>query len=182
MKKLIFAAIASVTMMGAAQAEGGYVGAGITSTKQAAGDGDYKASGKIFGGVELDKVWGVEAGYTDFRSTDYTVGSGALAQRWNTKGHALYVAGKGNMALNEQFSLFGKLGVASVKTEAKLYGSGVPVISSTSDTETGAYAALGVQYNLSKQVALTAEYERYGKSRNIGAKPDAFTVAARYTF
>jgi opacity protein-like surface antigen len=182
MKKLIFAAIATVTMMGAAHAEGGYVGAGITATKQAAGGGDYKAGGKIFGGLELDKTWGIEAGYTDFRSTDYTVGTGALAPRWNTKGHAIYVAGKGNMALNDQLSLFGKLGLASVKTEAKLYGSGVPVISSTSDTQTGAYAAIGAQYNLSKQVALTAEYERYGKSRSIGAKPDAFTVAARYSF
>jgi opacity protein-like surface antigen len=182
MKKLIFAAIASATLMGAAQAEGGYVGVGVTSTKQAAGDGDYKAGGKIFGGLEIDKTWGIEAGYTDFRSNDYTIGTGALAQRWNTKGHAIYVAGKGNMALSDQFSVFGKLGLASVKTEAKLYGSGVPVISSTSDTESGVYAAIGAQYNLSKQVALTAEYERYGKSRSIGAKPDAFTVAARFNF
>jgi opacity protein-like surface antigen len=182
MKKLIFAMIAGVSIMGAAQAEGGYVGAGVTSTKQAAGNGDYKASGKLFGGVEVDKTWGVEAGYTDFRSTDYTVGTGALAPRWSTKGHAIYVAGKGTMPLNDQFSLFGKLGVTSVKTEATIAGSGVPVISTLSDTKTGAYAALGAQYNLSKQVALTAEYERYGKSRSYGAKPDAFTVAARYSF
>ncbi len=182
MKKLIFAAIATVTMMGAAHAEGGYIGAGITSTKQVAGGGDYKAGAKIFGGVELDKMWGVEAGYTDFRSATYT--SPGLLTPTTTKGHAFYVAGKGTMPLNDQFSLFGKLGVANVKAERTTAGSGLPVIASLtgSESKTGAYAAIGAQYNLSKQVALTAEYERYGQSRSYGAKPDAFTVAAKYSF
>jgi len=39
-----------------------------------------------------------------------------------------------------------------------------------------------VQYNLNQQVALTAEYERYGKSKAFGAKADAWTVGARYSF
>lgn len=180
MKKLIFAVIAGASIMGAAQAEGGYIGAGVVSTKQAAGGGDYKASGKLFGGIELDKTWGVEAGYTDYRSTSY-IGTGGLTPT-TTKGHATYLAGKGTMPLNEQFSLFGKLGVANVKAEAVTTGSGVPVISSLSESKTGAYAAIGAQYNLNKQVALTAEYERYGQSRSYGAKPDAWTVAARYSF
>lgn len=180
MKKLIFAAIASATLMTAAHAEGGYVGAGITSTKQEVGGGDYKAGGKIFGGIELDKMWGVEAGYTDFRSATYT--APGLLTPTTTKGHAYYVAGKGTMPLNEQFSLFGKLGVANVKAEAVTSGSGVPIISSLSQSKTGAYAAIGAQYNLTKQVALTAEYERYGQSRSYGAKPDAFTVAAKFSF
>ncbi len=179
MKKLIFAAIATATLMGTAQAEG-YIGAGIVSTKQAAGSGDYKASGKIFGGIELDKTWGVEAGYTDFRSATYT-NSGALTPT-TTDGHATYIAGKGMVPLNDQFSFFGKLGVANVKVEAVTAGSGLPVTSSLSQSKTGAYAALGAQYNLSKQVALTAEYERYGQSRSYGAKPDAFTVAAKFNF
>lgn len=179
MKKLIFAVIAGTAFMGAAQAEGGYVGAGVVATKQAAGGGDYKASGKLFGGFEVDKTWGIEAGYTDFRSQTYSNGSAASGNT-TTDGHAFYVAGKGTMALNDQVSLFGKLGVADVKTEAKVTGVTVPT--SFSQSKTGAYAALGVQYNLSKQVALTAEYERYGKSRSIGTKPDAFTVAARYSF
>jgi opacity protein-like surface antigen len=181
MKKLIFAAIATVSMMGAAQAEGGYIGAGITSAKQAGG-GDYKAGGKIFGGVELDKMWGIEAGYTDFRSTTYT--SPGLLTPTTAKGHATYLAGKASMPLSDQFSLFGKLGVANVKAERTTAGSGLPVIASLtgSESKTGAYAAVGAQYNLSKQVALTAEYERYGTSRSYGPKPDAFTVAAKFNF
>jgi opacity protein-like surface antigen len=182
MKKLIFAAIATATLMGTAQAEGGYVGAGIVSTKQAAGDSGYKASGKIFGGIDLDKTWAVEAGYTDFRSASYKVGTGALAGTTTTDGNAFYIAGKGQVPMSDQFSLFGKLGLTRVKAESSTTGSGLPVVASMSQNKTGAYAAIGAQYNLNKQVALTAEYERYGKSRDFGAKPDAFTVAAKYNF
>jgi hypothetical protein len=39
-----------------------------------------------------------------------------------------------------------------------------------------------LQYNLNQQVALTAEYERYGKSKDFGAKADVWTVGARYSF
>jgi hypothetical protein len=44
-------------------------------------------------------------------------------------------------------------------------------------TDTGAYGALGVQYKLNQQVALTAEYERYGKEKDIGAKAMDFAYA-----
>jgi OOP family OmpA-OmpF porin len=39
-----------------------------------------------------------------------------------------------------------------------------------------------VQYKLNQQVALTAEYERYGDKKAFGAKPDVWTVGARYSF
>jgi hypothetical protein len=39
-----------------------------------------------------------------------------------------------------------------------------------------------LQYNLNQQVALTVEYERYGKSKDFGAKADVWTVGARYSF
>jgi opacity protein-like surface antigen len=188
MKKLIFAAIATASLMTAAHAENGYVGLGITSVDHSAdvagstnrnAEG-YKAGGKIFGGIELDKTWGLEAGYTDFRSAHNTYTIGTTNGSVDTKGHAFYVAGKGTFAVNDQVGVFGKLGVANTKTELN-FNTG-STFANSSDSKTEAYGALGVQYNLSKQVALTAEYERYGKSKNIGAKANAFTVAARYNF
>jgi OOP family OmpA-OmpF porin len=72
--------------------------------------------------------------------------------------------------------VYGKLGLQH--SERKLESA----VLNLKDTDTGAYGAVGVQYNLNQQVALTAEYERYGKSKDIGAKADAWTVGARYSF
>ncbi|MES2297412.1 MAG: outer membrane beta-barrel protein [Pseudomonadota bacterium] len=183
MKKLIFALIAAATAMSAAHAQTGYVGLGITSVDHnynvagatnGSADG-YKASGKIFGGIDIDKMWGVEAGYTDFRSSSFNYTLGGSSAHVESDGHAFYLAGKATAALNDQFGVFGKLGIA--QTKSTLSGS-----LSRSDSDTSGYGAIGAQYNLSKQVALSLEYERYGKSRDFGAKPDAWTVAARYNF
>jgi opacity protein-like surface antigen len=187
MKKLIFAMIAAAAAMGTAQAAGPYVGVGVATVDHqfnlsgatgVSSDG-YKASGKIFGGYDIDQTWGVEAGYTDFRKSnaDYTLNG--TAGRAESDGSSFYVAGKASAPINEQFSVFGKLGAASNKST--LSSSTTPAFN-TSDRKTEVYAGVGVQYNLNQKVALTAEYERYGKSKDFGAKADVFTVGAKYAF
>jgi opacity protein-like surface antigen len=186
MKKLIFALIAGATAMGAAQAQQAYVGVGIATadhTFNAAGasnvntDG-YKANGKLFGGYEFDQMWGVEAGYTDFRKSDSSYTLNNARGRAETDGNSFYIAGKATAPVNEQFSVFGKLGAARNKTTL----TATDVSLNRSESKTEVYAGIGAQYNLSKQVALTAEYERYGKTKDFGAKADVWTVAARYNF
>lgn len=186
MKKLILALIAGVTTMGAAQAQGPYVGVGVASADHSFNvsgasnvDSDgYKASGKIFGGYDIDQTWGVETGYTDFRKARSSFTMNNVPGQAETKGHSFYVAGKATAPINEQFSVFGKLGAAYNKMELN---SATPGLSSD-DSKTEVYAGVGGQYNLSKQVALTLEYERYGKKKDFGAKADVVTVAARYNF
>jgi OOP family OmpA-OmpF porin len=80
------------------------------------------------------------------------------------------------MPVNDQFSVYGKLGLEH--SERKLQSADLNL----KDTDTGAYGAVGLQYNLNQQVALTAEYERYGKTKTVGAKADVWTVGARYSF
>jgi OOP family OmpA-OmpF porin len=93
-------------------------------------------------------------------------------------GHSFYLAGKATKALNEQVSLYGKLGAANNHSNL----SSTNGVYNRSESKTELYGALGVQYNLNQNVALTAEYERYGKSKDFGAKADVFTVAAKYAF
>ena len=186
MKKLIFALIAGVTAMGAAQAQGPYVGVGIASTDHSykiggatSVDADgYKANAKLFGGYDFNKTWGVEAGYTRFGSANANYSIGAVPGSVESKGNSIYAAAKATMPLNEQFSLFGKLGVARNKNE--LHSANV--LYNRDESKTEAYGSVGAQYNLSKEVALSLEYERYGKTKDFGAKADAITVAARYNF
>jgi OOP family OmpA-OmpF porin len=183
MKKLIVALIASAAAISAAQAQTtqprGYVGAGVAIADHDYSIGgvtekdDYKAAGKIYGGYELNQTWAVEAGYTDLRASDFSYNGGT----GTSKGYGYYVAGKATMPINEQFSAYGKLGVEnSVRKLNTTTGLNMK------DSETGAYAALGLQYKVSQDVALTAEYERYGKSKDFGAKADVWTLGAKYSF
>jgi len=186
MKKLIFAALVGATMMGAAHAEGPYIGVGVATadhtsniggTTGVSSDG-YKASGKLFGGYDFDKTWGVEAGYTDFRKSNYNYSVNGVPGSASSDGHAFYVAGKATAPINDQFSVFGKLGVAQDKSTLSASTAGF----SRSDSKTEGYGGVGAQYNLTKQVALTLEYERYGKTKDFGAKADVWTVGAKYSF
>ncbi|WP_426194614.1 porin family protein [Massilia sp. DWR3-1-1] len=186
MKKLIFALIAATAAIGSAQAAqpGPYVGVGIANadhsasipgTTSSSSDG-YKTSGKIFGGYEFDQTFGVEVGYTDFRSSDYNYTLNGINRTGTSDGKSYYVAGKASAPINEQFSVFGKLGAAQNKrnySDSLLSGD-------TSKTEL--YAGVGAQYNFNPKVAVSLEYERYGKNQDIGAKSDVITLAAKYSF
>lgn len=176
MNKLIFALIATVATVGAAQAQTtatrGYVGVGVATAKNTTID-SYKSSAKIYGGYDFDQNLGLEAGYTDFRDADYRVGG----INGTTKGYGTYVAGKYTVPVNEQVAAYGKLGLAyskrSISDSAGL---------NYDNHDTGAYAGVGLQYKLNQNVALNAEYERYGKSKDFGAKADVWTVGMKYNF
>jgi OOP family OmpA-OmpF porin len=174
MKKLIVALIAGAAAMTAAQAQNfttdqphAYVGVGVASAKNIQSD-DYKAGGKLYGGYEFNRTWAAEAGYTDFGDHDAAGGT--------TKGHGTYIAAKATAPVNDQFAVYGKVGVQH--SERKFDSAALNL----KDTDTGAYGALGVQYKLNQKVALTAEYERYGKEKDIGAKANVWTVGAHYNF
>ena len=187
MKKLIFAVLAGVTAMTAAQAQvsSPYIGLGVASSDHdfkigAAGtsksDG-YKASGKIFGGFDVNPMFGVEAGYTDVRRAEHSYTIGATTGTATTEGSRTYLAAKATMPVNEAFSVYGKLGAGYSKTKFRS-----TTLGSANDSDTEVYAGLGGQYKISDKMALSLEYERYGKSKDFGAKADAITVGARYNF
>lgn len=182
MNKLIVALLASFAAISAAQAQTtdtqprAYVGVGVaTADHEDFGglDSDgYKASGKVFGGYEFNQTWGAEVGYTDFRKSNVS----SATNGGDTKGYGYYVAAKASKPINDQFSVYGKLGIEHSQRELRTS------LVNLKDDDTGAYGAVGLQYNINQNVALTAEYERYGKSKDFGAKPDVWTIGARYSF
>jgi OOP family OmpA-OmpF porin len=192
MKKLIVALIAGVAAMTAAQAQTTtqtqpryYIGVGAATADHEDSsranidnvDSDgYKVSGKLFGGYEFNQMWGVEAGYTDFRNSDFNYSSNGVNGSGTTKGYGYYVAAKGTVPINDQFSAYGKLGLEHSQRELRSFAL------DSKEDDTGAYGAVGLQYNINQQVALTAEYERYGKTKDFGAKADVWTIGARYSF
>ncbi|WP_426207730.1 porin family protein [Massilia sp. TWP1-3-3] len=188
MKKLIFAVLAGVAAMSAAQAQqisSPYIGLGVASADHdfkigAAGSSSsdgWKASGKIFGGFDVNPMFGVEAGYTDVRKADHTYTIGATTGSATTEGSRSYLAAKATMPMNDGFSLYGKLGVGYSKTKMRS-----TTLGNANDSDTEVYAGLGGQYKISDKVALSLEYERYGKNKDFGVKANAVTLGARYSF
>ncbi|WP_296947766.1 porin family protein [uncultured Massilia sp.] len=175
MNKLIFALLAGIGAIGAAQAQTtpqAYIGIGAATADNQTKD-EYRVGAKVYGGYQLDQNWAVEAGYTDFDSQDFNRG----ATRGSVKGSGSYIAGKYTVPFNERFSGYGKLGVAY--SERK-YNDNLGV--RINDTDTGVYGALGVQYKLNQNLSLIGEYERYGKDKAYGAKADVYTVGLQYGF
>jgi OOP family OmpA-OmpF porin len=186
MNKLIFAVLAAVAAMGSAQAQTGrfYLGAGLASvdhttnlpgTTNGTSDG-WNTSGKVFGGYDFNNMWGVEAGYTNYAKSDYSYNIGSQNVRARSDGESYYLAGKISAPVNEQFSVYGKLGVAdnkvSLHNDPFFHG----------DSKTDWYGGLGGQYNVNKNTSLFLEYERYGSSPDVGQKADVITVGAKYAF
>jgi OOP family OmpA-OmpF porin len=190
MKKLIFAVLAAATAMSAAQAQQvtprAYVGAGVATADRQdkipgatdVNGGSYKSSGKLYGGYDFNQTWGVEAGYTDFRKSQQSYTSNGVPGQAETDGESTYVAAKATAPINERTSLYGKVGVGHNKRTLTATTPGLD----RNESKTELYAGVGVQYNLNQQVALIAEYERYGKKKDFGPEPDVFTVGAKYTF
>ena len=192
MKKVIHTLIAGAAVVSATQAQAGntgrpYIGFGAASADHVYSVGNiagtkldsdgWKASGKVFGGFEFTPNLGVEAGYTDFRSANFSYRVNGNAVNGISKGYGAYVAAKYNVPVNQQLSAYGKLGLGYSNREIETDG-GLRI----NDNDTGAYAALGVEFKLNQNISAVAEYERYGKSKNYGAKADVVTIGVKYSF
>jgi OOP family OmpA-OmpF porin len=152
-----------------------YVGIGVAAAENRIVDA-WKADAKIFAGYQFDQNLGVEAGFTRFGrvGVHYTVIDFNVDGR--TKGSSSYVAGAYTMPLNEQVAAYGKLGVAySERSYVSNFGA-------QGEHDTGLYAGAGLQLKLTGNLALTGEYERFGKKKTLGAKADVFTLGLKYGF
>lgn len=186
MKKTIFAVIAGVLAMSAAQAQTAatdtaphaYVGIGTGMVKDSITN-DRKRTTKIFGGYDFDQNWGVEAGYSWLGKTGFYVplGNNDFAYT-HVKSSSFYAAAKYTIPLSERSSVYGKLGLAH--TEQK-YSSQAPGWN-FKESDNGLYAAAGAQFKLTEKVSLYAEIERNGKRPSNGPKNHVLNAGLKYGF
>jgi len=139
-------------------------------------------------GYQINKNFAVEGGYVDLGKVTYaaTVTGGTL--NVDVKSSGWNLAAVGILPLNEQFSLFGKLGAIHATTKLGAQGTGVVSGWAEPGKESGwsANYGLGASYNINKQVAIRAEYERFDSlgGDNVGGKSDVdlFSVGVAYKF
>ena len=161
---------AGATAAGPAPAPQAYAGVGATASDRQAGS--VKVGTKVFGGVAFTDTLAVEGGYIDLRKAT----AAPEARTIDLGGFGTYVAARLMRPFTEKLSGYAKLGVAH--SQRKVSTGGI----ARKDQDTGIYGAFGLQYSITPGVALSAEYERYGKDKKTGAKADAWTLGINFAF
>jgi len=130
--------------------------------------GDDDTSFKILGGYQINRNFGVEVGYIDFGKVDITGGS--------VKASAFELVGVGTLPINDKFSVIGKLGFARGEGEANT------VVGTFSDDSVEVTYGVGVKYNFTPVLGVTAEYQAYPDVGNGGSDINVFSVGVVYRF
>lgn len=171
LKQLSIGAALCLAALGAARADGLYVGGSL-------GPPDYRSSingisgngsgigGKLYGGYQLMPNWAIEGGLFDLGHIDNATG------KVNTRG--VYVDAVGSYEFAPRWMMLGSAGVAQ----------GHFTSTGGSDSSSGLKFGAGLQYELSRQVALRAQFEHYHFSDAFDGKPnvDAFTFGVKIGF
>ena len=158
--KIIGAILLTMGMTGSvAAANGFYAGASIgKSSVDLCGDffgitcDDEDTGWKIFGGYNLSRNLGFEASWADLG--EVSVSGGGV---WATaESDAIAFSVKGMLPLNEQFGVFGKIGLAfwDYEEDSNLFGP-------WSDDGTGLMFGIGAEYAFSNQFGVRGEWERF---------------------
>jgi OmpA-OmpF porin, OOP family len=162
MKRFVFITIclACLTQSALAEDSGIYLGAGFANGKLSACTNttsscdtfsrNAEESGhlRLIGGYDFNKYFGIEAGLSGLGSYKVQDTSGFNVGR--VKASAVTLAAKGSYAFPHGFSVFGKLGLASVNT--KYTADPGPLTINTNQNSTGLVMGLGGQYNINDMV------------------------------
>jgi OmpA-OmpF porin, OOP family len=146
---LALAAVLAAAATLPARAEGLYVGGSLGTPNYrddingVSGSSNSGVSGKVFGGYEFTPNFALEAGAVKLGHIDNDAGS--------VRGHSYYLDAVGTLPLAANWSLLGRLGVAQSKVETPL----------GDDRGTGLKYGAGVQYDISKTIAVRGEWENY---------------------
>ncbi|MBP6901509.1 MAG: porin family protein [Burkholderiaceae bacterium] len=126
----------------------------------ALGLGDASETGaKLYGGLQLTPNFAIELGRARLgRFGGSSPGTADLRARAN------FIDGVGTLALGRGFSLLGRLGLADATLSQDGGGS---------DRRTGLKLGTGLQYQLSPQLALRGEWERYRLDTQAGSRSNA---------
>jgi len=151
MKKIAIVALLSSFVAAPAVAAdvGPYVGANVGSVNT-----DYTGSNSptaftLEGGYQFNKNFALEGQYGDF---------GNFAPVGSAKATSLSAAAVGILPFNDQWSGYGKLGVASVDT--KISGSGLAGGNGTY-TKTGVTYGIGGQFNVNQALGIRFGVDQY---------------------
>lgn len=145
MKKIAIATVFSALIASPAIAGDGYLGVNVGQNKIDVSSVKESTAFGILGGYAYNENLAAEVAYIDLGSAERNFSTSKLT------GNVISIAAVGSLPLNNDFSVFAKLGYAQSKIE-------VPGISETkSDLTYG----IGAQYNASKTVGIRLGYDSF---------------------
>ncbi len=137
-------------------------------------------------GFEFNKFFALELAYRDLGNVtdrgNYLEEGVQYNYRDKTSASALQASIVGSLPISEEFSLFGRVGVAEIDIDYdSVETSGSSTWSdSDSDSESKALFGIGASYKITPQIALRAEYSQFAKWDET--KLSTLTVGATYRF
>lgn len=151
-RTVLVAALAAAAFGAQAADRGFYAGAGVGQAMvDESGYDDEDTAFSVFGGYQVNRYFGVEAGYTDFGTLEPR-GLGA-----DIEADSAYLTAVGSLPITERFSAYAKAGVQRWNVDASIPGLTGRVDDSGTDPTYG----VGVQYRLTDAVALRGEVSRF---------------------
>lgn len=167
-KQVLAACIAGVCAVSAAQAQvsgtGLYVGGAVTQSKWKGGEFDIgdsnKVGGKAFVGYDFIPNFGLELGYINFGDFGGLDADGS------------FLDGVVKVPFTPQWTGLVKAGLFQGRVDA----------GETNQDGTSWKGGVGIQYNLTPQAGIRAEYERYKFDVLGGPKADVISLGFNYKF
>lgn len=136
---------------------------GVAGTTLRSGTDDHSQAAKVFGGYRFDSGLGIEVGYAALGSFSELVLVGGDSVQQNLKGRSMFVAATGRWPVGESFALHGRLGLSS----GRVFGTDrLPQTDQRTGGKTSALIGLGAEYRPRSNIALTLNYDNYGKLSN----------------
>ena len=155
---------------------------GITTTTIDNDDADIGF--KLFGGRQFNKYFAVEGGYFNLGRFGYTAHTtNAGDQTGTAKFQGMNLDGVGILPITDKLAALGRLGLTYTWTKDS-FGSSAGTGATAKKNETGLKAGLGLQYDLTRALALRTEWERYRVNDAIGNRGyvDLLQVGFVYRF
>jgi OmpA-OmpF porin, OOP family len=136
---------------------------------------DRDTAWKLFAGYQFNRNFALEATYMDLGDYSATVSAFGTPVGINADATSWGIAAVGLLPLDQQFSLFGKLGVARTEARADVTIAGQRM--RLGEDETEAHYGLGLMWNLDRNLGLRAEWERLDRSRI-----DTLSIGVQFKF
>ena len=143
-----------------------YAGINVGSAKIDSTGFSTTTSFSLLGGYTFNENVAAEVAYTNFGSKDIGFG-------FTYKSSAFSISGVGSYPINEQFSVFAKLGFASTTLELTAFPS-----ESKSDLTYG----FGGQFNVDKQIGIRVGYDVYKVGSPTSVDQKVTSVGAVFKF
>lgn len=142
----------------------------------------------IGAGYNVNQFFAIELAYRDLGNikdrNNYFDGVDNYTQTDKLSATALQASLVGSLPISDEFSVFGRVGVATIDADFKssyAYADGNnPDPETSSESKTRGLIGVGASYKIAPQVTLRAEYNQYAKWDDT--KLSGLTVGATYHF